>query len=75
MGKVKSEYEKRLDEFYDLDDEPNDYFKRKLEDDRAFRRVWDTMVNDPNEVEKLKELFGTEFEHINNHFLKIKNTQ
>lgn len=58
-----------------LETEPTDYFKRKLESNGAFIKVWDTMVNDPDEVKKLKELFGTEFEHINNHFLKIKNTK
>lgn len=56
-------------------DEPRDFFVRKLESDRHFIKVWETMSNDPEEVKKLKELFGTEFNHIHNHYLKIKNTK
>jgi hypothetical protein len=58
------------------DDDPSiGFFMRKLESDRHFIKVWDTMSNDPEEVKKLKELFGTEFNHIHNHYLKIKNTK
>lgn len=86
---TNQEYEDTLDEFYQIDDDPEveqyyeqtmakddtKYFIHKLDSTASFYRVWDQMVNDPEEVEKLRSLFGSEFNHINNHYKKIKDTQ
>ena len=82
---MKNDYELQLEDFYQIEDDDeyelavidsgSDYFKHKLSKNGAFFRVWDAMVNDPVEVEKLRKLFGTEFSHINNHYKKIKDTQ
>lgn len=69
------EYEDTLDEFYQIENEETQYFIHKLDSTASFYRVWDQMVNDPEEVEKLRSLFGSEFNHINNHYKKIKDTQ
>lgn len=69
------EYQKSLDEFYQIEDDDTLYFIHKLDSTESFFRVWDQMVNDPEEVVKLRELFGSEFDHINNHYKKIKDTQ
>lgn len=58
-----------------IEDEDTLYFIDKLNSTESFFRVWDQMVNDPEEVEKLRTLFGSEFNHINNHYKKIKDTQ
>ena len=64
---------KELDEFYQIEPDPSDYFKDKLKNDKAFYKVWEQMRY--SDEEKLRELFGTEFEHIDNHFIKVKNTK
>lgn len=58
-----------------IEDEDTLYFIDKLNSTESFFRVWDQMVNDPEQVEKLRTLFGSEFNHINNHYKKIKDTQ
>lgn len=66
--------EKELDEFYQIEPEEinsTKYFKDKLETDRAFFRSWESISE--TQMETLKEIFGTEFEHIHNHFNKIKD--
>jgi len=63
--KIKTEYEQKLEEFYQIDLEHNAGIG--LYDDVGL----DTTIMDP---EELKNLMGNEYEHVINHFKKTEGT-
>jgi hypothetical protein len=61
--KKKSDYEKELEEFYDIEDE--DY-------DNPYENCGvDTTIRTP---EDLAEVMGNEYQHVINHFTKNKDS-
>ena len=65
--KKKSDYEKKLEEFFDLDGD--DIQTEYVLDE--YDVGLDTTIRS---VEDLKEMMGTEFEHVINHFNKNKDS-
>ena len=65
--KIKTEYEQKLEEFYDFDGD-NIQTEYVLDE---YDVGLDTTIMDP---EELKKLMGNEYEHVINHFKKTEGT-
>ena len=72
MGKVKSDYEKELDAFYDIRDDgdlltPHSVKKETYKE--LFTKAFKSLTKE--EKERLKKDHGTEWEHVENHFRRL----
>lgn len=73
MGKVKSEYEKRLDAFYDIEDDSLLLTPHSADNEpykEVFTKLFASLTDE--EIERLKKKHGSEWKHIENHFRRLK---
>lgn len=75
MPREKSEYEKMLDDFYQIEEDDEALIQhsvRKVSKDtykELFNKAFKSLTKE--ERERLKKEHGTEWEHIENHFRRL----